>query len=112
MNTSTITLLGTECSDCGFKTIEETKLCPSCGCDVLKEITVSPRGKIYSFTIVHVGFGHMADRAPYVLSIIETEDKIKLTTVLEDVNDFDSIQIGTLVEFKRMDEVIGPVFRV
>ncbi|MDZ4725218.1 MAG: OB-fold domain-containing protein [Leptospira sp.] len=109
---ASLDLQGYHCKDCKFTVIENFNDCPSCGGHNLETIHVSPNGHIYTFTIVHVGFGHMAERAPYALTIVETEDKIKLTTVLEDVEDFSMIKIGQKVKLKRFDEKIGPVFRL
>mgnify|MGYP001283994583 CR=1 FL=1 len=67
-------------------------------------------GHIYTFTVVHVGFGHMAKKAPYVLAIVDFENQEKVTAVIEDVTNFDSIKIGDLVKWKRLDEQIGPIY--
>jgi uncharacterized OB-fold protein len=71
---------------------------------------VPQTGVIYTFTIVYVGFGHMAERAPYVLTIIEAIDKSKLTAVLENVSDFNKVKIGESVKLKRIDEKLGPIY--
>ncbi len=68
-------------------------------------------GIINTYTIVYVGFGHMADKVPYVLAIIEFPSKDKITAVIEDVTDFNSVKIGMSVALKRTDEKIGPVFQ-
>jgi len=73
-------------------------------------MVLADKGLIDTFTIVHVGFGHMADKAPYVLAIVELGDNTKLTAILEDVSDFKTIKIGTKVSLKRIDEKIGYVF--
>ncbi|TGL63093.1 hypothetical protein EHQ58_01180 [Leptospira ognonensis] len=67
-------------------------------------------GKVYTYTIVYVGFGHMAERAPYVLAIIDFPDHQKITAVIEDVTDFSQIKIGVTVQFKRVDEKIGSIY--
>ncbi len=105
-------LIGTICLDCEYKVANVTDLCPSCGSENTESLVIENRGTIYSFTIVHVGFGHMASRVPYALAVIDTEDHIKLTTVVEDVPDLDSLKIGDKVRFKKMDEMIGPIFQV
>lgn len=68
------------------------------------------QGKVYTYTIVYVGFGHMAERAPYVLAIIALPDNQKITAVLEDVTDFSLVKIGLPVRFKKSDEKIGPIY--
>ncbi|TGN10908.1 Zn-ribbon domain-containing OB-fold protein [Leptospira ilyithenensis] len=105
-------LEGIQCKDCGFRVIELSISCPSCGSDHIEPVLLKETGTIYTFTIVHVGFGHMAERAPYVLAIIKTDDDLKLTTILEDLSDFDSVAIGKKVRYKRTDEKIGPIFQL
>ncbi|TGN19864.1 Zn-ribbon domain-containing OB-fold protein [Leptospira idonii] len=101
---------GFHCKDCDLKIAESMFACPSCGSDRIETIFLKEQGKVYTFTVVHVGFGHMAGKTPYVLAIVETEENVKLTTVLEDA-DVNQIAIGNKVKFKRNDDKIGPVFQ-
>jgi uncharacterized protein len=62
-------------------------------------------GVIYSFSIVYVGFGHMADRAPYVLCQVEVnKDEIVLGVCL-DKESLDCIQIGLPVKLQFQQEL-------
>lgn len=105
-------LTGTVCNDCKFKVADITNQCPSCGSENIQAIPIEQSGRIHTFTIVYVGFGHMAERAPYALAVVDTEDHIKLTTVIEDVTDFEALKIGDRVRFKKNDEKIGPIFQL
>lgn len=107
----TETLIGIVCHKCQFKVAEVLDGCPSCGSESIETVELKQLGVIVSFTIVYIGFGHMAERAPYVLAIVQTEENIKLTTVIEGVTDFSSVKIGDQVRFKKLDEKIGPVFQ-
>ncbi|TGM61754.1 Zn-ribbon domain-containing OB-fold protein [Leptospira vanthielii] len=107
----TETLPGTHCKQCNFKVAEVTEGCPSCGSESVEMVDLKQNGIIHSFTVVHVGFGVMADRAPYVLAIVQTEENVKLTTVIEDVTDFHTVKIGDKVRFKNVDPKIGPIFQ-
>lgn len=107
----TETLPGTHCKKCNFKVAEVAEDCPSCGSESVETVDLKQNGIIHSFTIVYVGFGHMADRAPYVLAIVQTEENVKLTTVVEDVSNFESVKIGDKVRFKNLDPKIGPIFQ-
>lgn len=107
----TETLPGTHCKQCNFKVAEVAQGCPSCGSESVEMIDLKHNGIIHSFTVVYVGFGHMADRAPYVLAIVQTEEHVKLTTVIENVTDFSTVKIGDKVRFKNVDPKIGPVFQ-
>lgn len=107
----TETLTGIVCHKCQFKVAEVLDGCPSCGSESIETVELKQLGVIVSFTIVYIGFGHMAERAPYVLAIVQTEENVKLTTVIEGVTDFSSVKIGDRVRFKKLDEKIGPVFQ-
>lgn len=82
------TFAGTICNQCNFKVAEVLDGCPSCGSESIETVELKQTGSIVSFTVVHVGFGHMAKRAPYVLAIVQTEENVKLTTVIDGVLDF------------------------
>ncbi|MCG6147191.1 hypothetical protein EHQ96_06370 [Leptospira levettii] len=109
--TPTESLTGIVCKQCQFKVAEVLEGCPSCGSESVETVELKQSGTIVSYTIVYIGFGHMAKRAPYVLAIVQTEENVKLTTVIEDVTDFANVKIGDKVRFKAMDEKIGPVFQ-
>ncbi|TGL24025.1 hypothetical protein EHQ46_02515 [Leptospira yanagawae] len=106
----TETLTGIVCHNCQCKVAEVLDGCPSCGSESIETVELKQTGSIVSFTVVHVGFGHMAKRAPYVLAIVQTEENVKLTTVIDGVLDFNSVKIGDKVRFKTNDEAIGPLF--
>ncbi|ABZ95748.1 hypothetical protein EHQ92_03240 [Leptospira biflexa] len=109
--TPTVTLTGIVCHKCQCKVAEVLDGCPSCGSESIETIELKQNGTIVSFTVVHVGFGHMASRAPYLLAIVQTEENVKLTTIIDGVTDFGSVKIGDTVRFKESDETIGPVFQ-
>lgn len=107
----TETLNGIVCHQCHCKVAEVLDGCPSCGSESIETVELKQLGTILSFTVVYVGFGHMAKRAPYVLAIVQTEENVKLTTVIDGVTDFSSVKIGDKVRFKTNDESIGPMFQ-
>lgn len=102
-------LVGKKCSGCGFSQLEPGFSCPSCGGEELNSIQFSGEGSIYTFTVVMVGFGHLASRAPYVLAIVELKEGLKVLTVVEDMKPEDAA-IGKLVYFNRIEEGTGPIF--
>lgn len=84
-------------------------------------------GVIYSFTIVHVGFGHMADKAPYALLMVEPESSdrsngsgnVTITKSADVIQmgilyspDISSLAIGQKVRFQEFDPEVGNVFTV
>ncbi|AXR59658.1 Zn-ribbon domain-containing OB-fold protein [Leptospira mayottensis] len=105
------TLKGKKCDSCGFQTTESLISCSQCGNSKTSEIQFSGKGKIYTYTIVHVGFGHLAQRAPYVLAVVELEEGIKAMGILEgEVPVTESVKIDLPVQFQRDEPGIGFIF--
>ncbi len=69
------------CRGCGQYIFYPRVFCPACLSDSLDWVTVSGRGRVYSFTVVrramHPGF---RPDVPYVLAIVELEEGPRLTT--------------------------------
>ncbi|MCB1176477.1 MAG: OB-fold domain-containing protein [Leptospiraceae bacterium] len=103
-------LKGKSCSSCGFHMLNPSFICPNCGSDSLNEFDFDGSGKIYTYTVVSVGFGHLVDRAPYVLAIVELKEGLKVLTIIEDI-DQKTVDIDKEVKFKRMEEGTGPIFQ-
>jgi uncharacterized protein len=103
-------LMGKKCNSCSFQMLDPSFSCPNCGSSLLEAFSFSGKGKVYTFTIVMVGFGHLASRAPYVLAIVELEEGLKILTIVEDV-DKENVSIGDSVEFKRNEMGTGPIFK-
>ncbi|MCX7998771.1 MAG: zinc ribbon domain-containing protein, partial [Leptospiraceae bacterium] len=55
-------LKGKKCESCGFYMLEPSFACPNCGTDNLSDYSFNGNGSVYTFTVVHVGFGHLANR--------------------------------------------------
>ncbi|MBP6739434.1 MAG: OB-fold domain-containing protein [Leptospiraceae bacterium] len=104
------TLKGKKCNSCNFLMLEPSFACPSCGSDSLTEIEFKGEGTIYTYTVVNVGFGHLAAKAPYVLAIVDLSEGLKVLTIVEDAN-LQSVAIGDKVKFKHMDERHEPIFQ-
>ena len=103
-------LTGKKCKACGFSQLEPGFSCPSCGHDELDSIQFGGEGSIYTYTVVMVGFGHLAARAPYILAIVELKEGLKVLTIVEDL-DTEKVTIGLGVKFKKMEEGTGPIFQ-
>jgi uncharacterized OB-fold protein len=104
------TLNGKHCNSCNFYMLDPSFICPNCGSEDLHNYEFKGVGKVYTYTIVMVGFGHLAKRAPYALVIAELEEGLRVLTILEDV-DVNTVKIGDPVKFKRMEEGTGPIFQ-
>jgi uncharacterized OB-fold protein len=45
-------LIGSKCSKCGVYLFPSKKICPACFDDAMPEVSLSRRGKVYSYTII------------------------------------------------------------
>ncbi|MCC5815365.1 MAG: hypothetical protein JJT78_11460 [Leptospira sp.] len=68
-------------------------------------------GVIYSFSIVYVGFGHMADRAPYALIQIEKPKKVIEMGLIYDKSSLDRLHIGAKLYYVTEDDS-GTIYSV
>ncbi|TGK20765.1 hypothetical protein EHO61_02530 [Leptospira fluminis] len=108
-------LKGKKCGSCGFETAESVSTCMLCGSDTWEESIFSGKGKIYTYTVVQVGFGHLASKAPYVLVVVDLKEGAKTLGILE--GEFEgrpiteSVRIDLPVQFDRFEEKTGPVFK-
>ncbi|MCB2211425.1 Zn-ribbon domain-containing OB-fold protein [bacterium] len=64
-----------------------------------EEVQLSGSGKVVTFTIIRVAPTPYADLAPYALAVVETEDGVRLTCQLTDL-DVDDVKIGMPVQFE------------
>jgi hypothetical protein len=99
-------LIGTRCGNCNKVYFPPRYICPSCRrMGKLEPYKLERRGKVVSFTVVHVGANGFEDQVPYLLAIVEMEDGPRLTAQITDCNP-SKVKIGDEVElvFRRMGE--------
>ncbi|MDV6235396.1 OB-fold domain-containing protein [Leptospira ellisii] len=107
-------LKGIKCDSCGFQTTESPVGCTNCGNSEVSETAFSGNGKIFTYTVVHVGFGPLAERTPYVLAVVELEEGIRTMGILEGeiagTPVTESVKIGLNVKFRNEEPGIGFIF--
>ena len=99
-------LVGARCGNCNKILFPPRSICPFCRrMGKLEPYRLKRRGKVLSYTVIHVAAEGFEDQVPYVLAIIELEDGPRLTAQITDCNP-DEIKIGDEVEivFRRMGE--------
>jgi len=99
-------LVGARCGNCNKVLFPPRYICPYCRrMGKLEPYRLKRRGKVISYTVVHVAANGFEDQAPYALVIIELEDGPRLTAQVTDCNP-DEVKIGDEVEivFRRMGE--------
>lgn len=82
-------LIGSQCTNCGevFFPKRENGLCSNCQSNHLKEIKLSPRGKIYSYTVImqRPPVYYKAE-VPYAIGFVELPEGIRVETLFTGCN--------------------------
>ena len=87
-----VNLNALECNQCQKNIFPPRKFCNNCRSENLNEITLSKKGKIYSFTTIHYPLSKY-DNPPYFVGLISLNDnKLKVTARIE-TNDLKNIKI-------------------
>jgi uncharacterized OB-fold protein len=98
------------CLSCHRHVFYPRSLCPHCGAANLEWVTVSGRGTVYSFTVVHRAPAEFQDEAPYVVALVELEEGVRMLTRLVDVEPA-AVRVAMAVEVTLRGEPRLPYFR-
>lgn len=96
----------TMCENCGTHFFPPRAFCPKCRRkSKIQPYSPSGKGKIHSYTVVHVAQEGFEREVPYALAIVELEEGAQLTAQICDV-DLKDLRIGMPVEvtFRRISE--------
>lgn len=113
-------LVASECLSCGEILFPKRQICTNCQGETLKEITLSRRGKIYSFSVVMQRPGRFYEGpVPYAFGYAEFPEGVRIEGLIV-CDDFDALRIGMDVELvierlyddKDGNEVVAHKFRV
>jgi uncharacterized protein len=67
-------LLGLRCQECGAVTVPPRMVCRHCASPDLEVIQLSGRGKIVTFTSIHVPSEERRGHSPYLVVMVELEE--------------------------------------
>ncbi len=86
-----------KCLDCGSVIAPPLGACYSCGGNRLGWTDVSGRGRLISFTVIHVAPDEFVPEAPYVVAVVELEEGTRVTARLVGVDPLrpTDIKVGT-----------------
>ena len=90
-------LVGTMCKKCGKKYFPPKVVCPFCGNRELEKVKLPERGKVITYTVLHVVPRGFRENAPLIIAIIELEDGTKVLAPLTDVKP-EEVSVGMHVE--------------
>ncbi|MEK9198416.1 Zn-ribbon domain-containing OB-fold protein [Ureibacillus sp. FSL E2-3493] len=106
-------LLIQQCEDCQQSIFYPRSICPHCFSGQLSWFQANGTGSIYSFTIVHQGYGPFKGEPPYVVGIVELDEGVRMMTRI--IGDKDEISIGKRVSvvYKEVEEdFVLPYFQL
>ncbi len=99
---TSVTLMGSRCSQCGETALGTSALCQNCGSDDLTPIPLSRRGTLWTYTVVrHKPPGDYRGPDPFVpfgLGLVELPEGIRVLAPLG--GDVEALRIGQAVVFK------------
>lgn len=90
-------LMGAKCNGCGMLLVPPRPMCKKCLSTDLEWVELKPRGRIVTYTVIHIAPKQFESIAPYGFGIVELEDGPRLPGMIRDVN-LDDLKIGMEVE--------------
>jgi uncharacterized OB-fold protein len=71
-----------KCVDCGMIIAPPSGSCYGCGSSKMEWTNVSGKGKLISFTVIHIAPDEFAEEAPYYVAIVELEEGTRVSSRL------------------------------
>jgi uncharacterized OB-fold protein len=71
-----IRLVGSECRDCHARVFPPTAVCPGCMSENMAALTLSPRGTLYSWSVVHAA--PRGWRLPFVAGYVDLPEGVRV----------------------------------
>ena len=109
-------LMGNKCGSCDKVFFPPREACPICrrkSIGKMMDLKLSGRGKIVTYSIVHVGPEDFDNQIPYPIAIVKLDEGPQVTAQIVDC-DIDDVKIGMEVEstFRRIqdDGYIGAIY--
>lgn len=91
-------LVGSKCSQCHHIMVPPRPICRSCQSSLIEIVPIEGKGKLITWTTIHVGPPSYEDNVPYTVGIVEFENGERLTGIVEiPVNELDygmTVQAG------------------
>jgi uncharacterized OB-fold protein len=111
-------LKGVKCKSCGELFFPKREKCVKCFAEETEEISLSPRGTVYSYTVVHHATPGYTGPLPYAVGAVELPGGIVILSPLTQCQ-LDQLKIGMNVELvleklyedENGNEVISYKFR-
>lgn len=86
-------LMAGKCQKCGKLHLPPRPLCDNCYGTQFEWVPVSGKGKLLTYTIIHVAPQNFQDLAPYVIGIVELDDGLRIPGMIQSVSQ-EQLEIG------------------
>ena len=100
--------MGNKCGTCERVFFPPRESCPYCrrkSIGNIKEIKLTGKGEVVTYTIIHVGPEDFEEQTPYPIAIIKLEEGPQITAQIVDCS-LDEVKIGMKVEstFRKIQQ--------
>ena len=101
-------LIGNKCEECGQVFFPPRESCPKCrrkSMGKIKEIKLTGKGEIVTYSIIHVGPEEFEEQVPYPIAVIQLDEGPRITAQIVDC-DIQDVKIGMKVEstFRKIQQ--------
>jgi hypothetical protein len=86
-------LMGVKCAKCKRVTVPPRSACARCGNAGLSWIELPNRGRLVTYTVIHVPPAQFQTLAPYAIGIVEVAEGTRLPGMIRNVK-FENLRIG------------------
>jgi len=93
-------LMAAQCDKCGTLLVPPRPVCTNCLSKDLEWIKLKPKGKLLTYTVIHVASPRFQSLAPYAVGIVKLEDGPNLPGMIKGIEP-ENIKVGmdVLVDF-------------
>lgn len=90
-------LMAAKCKKCGTMLLPPRPMCTKCFSSDLEWVELKNKGKLLTYTVIHVSSKQFESLIPYAVGIVKLEDGPKLPGMIQDVES-EKISVGMSLE--------------
>lgn len=99
-------LIGSKCKKCDATSFPRRRVCRKCGSREVEECKLSETGHLLSYTVIRSAPRSFEKMTPYILGLIELDDRTRIVSQLADCS-VEDVHLGMPVEltFRKTREL-------
>jgi len=90
-------LMAVRCVRCRHVMVPPRSICPNCRNTQVEWVELGPKGKLVTYTIVHVAPPQFKHMTPYAVGIVEMAEGVKVPSIIR-TSRLESLKIGMQLE--------------